>query len=223
MKCQDNPMSISVFIADDHAIIRDGLRLLLEAQPDIKVVGDAADGRQTVYQVQQICPDVVIMDIAMPELNGIEATLHIRQSCPSTQVVILSIYATAEHIFRALQAGALGYILKESAAIEVVNAVRAVHAGHRYLCKKIDEIMVDNYISRRRVSEIKSPIESLSPREREILQLVVEGKASAEIASILSLSPKTVETYRSRLMQKLKVNDIPSLVKFAIQHGLTPG
>ncbi len=222
MKCQDNPKSISVFIADDHAIVRDGLRLLLEAQPDIKVVGDAADGRQAVYQVQQICPDVVIMDIAMPELNGIEATLHIRQSCPSTQVVILSIYATREHIFRALQAGALGYILKESAAIEVVNAVRALHAGHRYLCKKIDEVMVDNYISRRRVSEIKSPIESLSPREREILQLVVEGKSSAEIASILFLSPKTVETYRSRLMQKLKVNDIPSLVKFAIQHRLTP-
>jgi len=214
-------MPISVFIADDHAVVRDGLRLLLEAQADMKVVGDAADGRQTVRFVRQLCPDVVIMDIAMPELNGIGATRQIREFCPSTQVVILSMYATTEHIFQALQAGALGYLLKESAAVEVVNAVRAVHAGRRYLCQKIDEIMIDRYIRYRQTSKLKSPIESLSPREREILQLVVEGKSSAEIAIILSLSQKTVETYRSRLMQKLNIKDIPSLVKFAIQHGLT--
>ncbi len=214
-------MPISVFIADDHAVVRDGLRLLLEAQADMKVVGDAADGRQTVSQVQQLCPDVVVMDIAMPELNGIEATRQIREACPSTQVVILSMYATTEHIFQALQAGALGYLLKESAAVEVVNAVRAVHAGHRYFCQKIDDIMIDTYIHKRQVSGAKSPLESLSPREREILQLVVEGKSSAEISIILTLSRKTVETYRSRLMQKLGIKDIPGLVKFAILHGLT--
>jgi DNA-binding NarL/FixJ family response regulator len=214
-------MPISVFIADDHAVVRDGLRLLLEAQADMKVVGDAADGRQTVLQVQQLCPDVVVMDIAMPELNGIGATRQIMESCPSTQVVILSMYATTEHIFRAFQAGALGYLLKESAAVEVVNAVRAVHAGHRYFCKKIDDIMIDTYIHKRQVSGAKSPLESLSPREREILQLVVEGKSSAEISIILTLSRKTVETYRSRLMQKLGIKDIPGLVKFAILHGLT--
>ena len=214
-------MPISVFIADDHAVVRDGIRLLLEAQADMKVVGDAADGRQTVLQAQQLCPDVVIMDIAMPELNGIEATRQIREFCPSTQVVILSMYATTEHIFRALQAGALGYLLKESAAVEVVNAVCAVHGGRRYFCKKIDDIMVDTYIHKRQVSGAKSPIESLSPREREILQLVVEGKSSAEISIILTLSRKTVETYRSRLMQKLGIKDIPGLVKFAILHGLT--
>jgi RNA polymerase sigma factor (sigma-70 family) len=214
-------MPISVFIADDHAVVRDGLRLLLEAQADMKVVGDAADGRQTVSLVRQLCPDVVVMDIAMPELNGIEATRQIREFCPSAQVVILSMYATTEHIFQALQAGALGYLLKESAAVEVVNAVRAVHAGNRYLCQKIDDVMVDSYMDYRQTSKIKSPIESLSPREREILQLVVEGKSSAEIAIILSLSQKTVETYRSRLMQKLNIKNIPSLVKFAIQHGLT--
>jgi DNA-binding NarL/FixJ family response regulator len=214
-------MPISVFIADDHAVVRDGLRLLLEAQVDIKVVGDAADGRQTVVLVRQLCPDVVVMDIAMPELNGIEATRQIRESCPSTQVVILSMYATTEHIFQALQAGALGYLLKESAAVEVVNAVRAVHAGYRYLCQKIDDIVVDSYMHYRQASKAKSPLESLSPREREILQLVVEGKSSADIASILNLSPKTVETYRSRLMQKLGIKDIPGLVKFAIQHSLT--
>ena len=214
-------MPISVFIADDHAVVRDGIRLLLEAQADMKVVGDAADGRQTVLQAQQLCPDVVIMDIAMPELNGIEATRQIREFCPSTQVVILSMYATTEHIFRALQAGALGYLLKESAAVEVVNAVCAVHGGRRYFCKKIDDIMVDTYIHKRQVSGAKSPIESLSPREREILQLVVEGKSSAEISIILTLSRKTVETYRSRLMQKLGIKDIPGLVKFALLHGLT--
>jgi DNA-binding NarL/FixJ family response regulator len=214
-------MSISVFIADDHAIVRDGLRLLLESQEDVKVVGDAADGRQTVDQVLRLCPDVVIMDIAMSEMNGIEATCKIRQACPSTQVVILSMYATAEHIFRAFQAGAKGYLLKESAAIEVVTAIHAVHAGRRYLCKKIDEFMIDDYINQRQASGVKTPIESLSPREREVLQLVVEGKSSAEIANILSLSQKTVETYRSRLMQKLSIKDIPSLVKFAIHHGLT--
>jgi len=214
-------MPINVFIADDHAVVRDGLRLLLEAQADIRVVGDAADGRQTVIQVRQLCSDVVVMDIAMPELNGIEATRQIKETCPSIQVVILSMYATTEHIFQALQAGALGYLLKESAAVEVVNAVRTVHAGHRYLCQKIDDIIIDSYIHKRQGSGAKSPLESLSPREREVAQLVVEGKSSAEIAHILYLSCKTVETYRSRLMQKLNIKDIPSLVKFAIQHGLT--
>jgi DNA-binding NarL/FixJ family response regulator len=213
---------ISVFIADDHAVVRDGLRLLLEAQAGITVAGDAADGRQTVQQMMRLCPDVVIMDIAMPELNGIEATRKIREACPSTQVIILSMYATSEHIFRALQAGAKGYLLKESAGTEVVNAVRTVHSRRRYLSKKIDEMMIDSYIKQHQISEAKSPLESLSSREREVLQFVVEGKSSAEIAISLSLSPKTVETYRSRLMHKLNINNIPSLVKFAIQHGLTP-
>lgn len=214
-------MAIRVFIADDHAVVRDGLRLLLEAQADITVVGDAAGGRQTVNQVLRICPDVVIMDIAMPELNGIEATSQIRQACSSTQVVILSMYATTEHIFRALQAGAKGYVLKESAGIEVVTAVRTVHSERRYLSEKIDNIMIESYIKQRQVSKTKSPLESLSQREREVLQLVVEGKSSAEISIILTLSRKTVETYRSRLMLKLGIKDIPGLVKFAILHGLT--
>jgi DNA-binding NarL/FixJ family response regulator len=215
-------MSISVFIADDHAVVCDGLRLLLEAQADITIVGVADDGRQAVNQVLKLHPDVVIMDIAMPELNGIEATVQIRQACQSTQVVILSMYATMEHIFRAIQAGAKGYVLKESVGTEVVAAVRAVSSGKSYLSKKIDNVMIYKYIKHRQVTEVKSPIESLSAREREVLQLVVEGKSSAEIAYILSLSPKTVETYRSRLMRKLNINEVPSLVKFAIQHGLTP-
>lgn len=213
-------MAIKVFIADDHTVVREGLQLLLETHPDIKVVGSAADGKETVYLVQHLHPDVVIMDIAMPRMNGIDATINLRQLCPTTQIVILSMYSTSEHIFRALKAGALSFILKESAAEEIVNAVRTVYKGQRYLCKKIEETMVLGYLSTQ-ISRTKSPIECLSPREREILQLVVEGRSSAEIGIILNLSPKTVETYRSRLMQKLNVNDIPNLVKFAIHHRLT--
>ena len=215
-------MSITVLLADDHAVLRDGLRLLLEAQHDIRVIADAANGRDAVRQVVKLCPDVVIMDIAMPELNGIEATRQIREVCPTAQVIILSIYSTSEHIFQALQAGARGYLLKESAGIEVVNAVRAVHAGQRYLSQKISDRVVDDYIMQRKAVEAKSPLVNLSPREREILQLVVEGKSSSEIAEVMYLSTKTVETYRSRLMKKLGVRDITSLIKFAVQQGLTP-
>jgi len=215
-------MSITVFIADDHAVVRDGLRLLLENQDDIKVVGDAANGRDAVRQVVQLCPDVAIIDIAMPEQNGIEATQKICEACTFTRVIILSMHSTSEHIFRALQSGASGYLLKESAGIEVVNAIRAVHDGHRYLSKKISEKGIETYMRQREKGEMKSPLARLSTREREILQLVVEGKSSAEIADIFNLSPKTIETYRSRLMGKLGINNLPSLIKFAIQHGLTP-
>ena len=213
---------ITVFLADDHAVVRDGLRVLLEAHPDISVIGDAVNGRETVRLVTQLRPDVVVMDIAMPDLNGIEATRQIYEVCPSAQVIILSMHSTTEHVFRALQAGARGYLLKESAGIEVVNAVRAVHAGHRYLSQNISDWLVDDYVRQRQATEGKGPLALLSPREREVMQLVVEGKSSAEIAGILSLSLKTVETYRSRLMHKLGISDLPSLVKFAVQHGLTP-
>jgi len=214
-------MPLKVFLADDHAVVREGLRFILEAQGDIVVVGEATNGRQAVQKVQQLNPDVVVMDIAMPELNGIEATVQIRETCPSTEVVILSMYSTSEQVFQALQAGALGYVLKEAAGEEIVKAVRVVHGGRRYLCQQVAEIAIDNYVRRRQASQDRSPLERLSSREREILQLVVEGKTSAEIAEILYISPKTVETYRSRLMHKLGISDIPGLVKFAIQHGLT--
>jgi DNA-binding NarL/FixJ family response regulator len=215
-------LAITVFLADDHAVVRDGLKFLLGAQPDISVIGDAANGRQAVRRVARLRPDVAVMDIAMPELNGIEATREIRQVCPSTQVIILSMHSTTEHVFQALEAGARGYLLKESAGIEVVAAVRAVHAGHRYLSQRISDRLIDDYVRQRQAAETESPLARLSPREREVLQLVVEGKTSAQIAAILSLSLKTVETYRSRMMQKLGISDLPGLVKFAIQHGLTP-
>ena len=212
---------ITVFLADDHAVVRDGLRVLLETQPDISVIGDAADGRDAVHQVARLCPDVAIIDIAMPELNGIEATRRIGEVCPSSQVIILSMHSTNEHVFRAMKAGARGYLLKESAGAEVVSAVRAVHSNHRYLSQKLTDSLIDDYLHQRRATDV-SPLARLSSREQEVLQLVVEGKSSAEVGEILSLSFKTVETYRSRLMQKLGISDLPSLVKFAVQHGLTP-
>jgi len=214
-------MDITVVLADDHSVVREGLRLLLETHPDIKVVGDAMDGRETVRLVERLRPNIVVMDIVMPGLNGIEATRKIREMCPTTKVVILSMYSTSEHIFQAFHAGALGYVLKESAGAEVVNAVRVVHSGRRYLSEKISEVVIDGYLQERKAQAMKSPLASLSQREREILQLLAEGKTSAEIAEALFISPKTVETYRSRLMQKLGISDLPGLVKFAIQHGLT--
>jgi len=215
-------MSITVFLADDHGVVRDGLRVLLEAQPDIRVIGDAGDGRAAVRRVARLRPDVVVIDVAMPELNGIEAAREIGYVCPSAQIIILSMHSTSEHVFRALQAGARGYLLKESAGIEVVNAVRAVQAGHRYLSQKISDRLVDDYVRQRQAGGAESPLARLSPRELEVLQLVVEGRSSTEIAGMLFLSVKTVETYRSRLMRKLGIGDLPGLVKFAIQHGLTP-
>ena len=159
------------------------------------------------------------MDIVMPEVDGIEATRLVRRSSPLTQVVILSMYSTTEHIFRALQAGAQGYLLKESAGSELVAAVRSVHAGRRYLSQKITETVVVDYM---REHQPTDPLSKLSNRERQILQLVAEGKSTANIAGALSLSPKTVDTYRSRLMQKLEIDSMAGLVKFAIACGLTP-
>lgn len=215
-------MSITVFLADDHAVVRDGLRYLLEAQRDIEVVGDAANGREAVQLVAQLKPDVAIVDITMPELNGIDATHQIRDVCPATKVIILSMHANTRHIARALQAGARGYLIKESAGIEVVKAVRTVYGGHHYLSQAVSDTVIDDYVLQQRTGEHKNALELLSAREREVLQLVAEGKSSAEIADVLSLSPKTVESYRSRLMQKLDINDLPSLVRYAIKQGLTP-
>jgi DNA-binding NarL/FixJ family response regulator len=209
---------IKVLLADDHPVVRDGLRALLEAQSDIVVVGDVANGREALREVGKLEPDVIVMDIAMPDLNGIEATVQMQDVCPSTKILILSMHSTTEHIFRALKAGARGYLLKDSAGAEVVEAVRVVNAGRRYLSHKIAATAIDDYIAER---DRTSPLESLSRRERQILQLIAEGKSSTEIGKMLFLSPKTVDTYRSRMMHKLGIGDLPNLVKFAIQHGIT--
>ena len=212
-------MIITVFLADDHRVLRDGLRILLETQDDIEVVGEAENGKEAIDSIIKMRPNVVVMDITMPELNGIEAAQVIHEDLPDTGIVILSIHSDLEHIFRALQAGAQGYLLKESAGSEVISAVRAVYLGRRYLSPSIRDTLTEAYMQDH---QIQSPLELLSMREREVLQLTVEGHTSAAIAERMELSPKTVETYRSRLMGKIGVRDLPELVRFAIKHGITP-
>jgi DNA-binding NarL/FixJ family response regulator len=212
-------MTISVFLVDDHRILREGLALLLQSQSDIHVVGEAEDGREAVIKILAARPDIVLMDITMPELNGIEAARQIRSESPSTKIIILSVHSDSEHVFQVFQAGAQGYLLKESAGSEVVKAVREVDAGRRYLSARLADAGFDEYMDQR---QGRSPLEKLTDREREVFQLTVEGNSSAEIAQKLGLSPKTVETYRSRIMEKLSVQDITGLVRYAIKHGLSP-
>ncbi|OGU23864.1 MAG: DNA-binding response regulator [Hydrogenophilales bacterium RIFOXYD1_FULL_62_11] len=210
-------MSINVLIVDDHVVMAEGLRYLIDAQNDLAVVGCVNDGREALREVVERVPDVVVMDIAMPELNGIEATHLIHERSPDTQVVMLSMHSNREYVLRALQAGARGYVLKKNAAAEVLTAIRSVYSGRRYLSSQITESVIEDYLR----SSIDDPLDALSSRERQVLQLLVEGKSTVLIAESLSLSPKTVETYRARVMQKLDIGDMPGLVKFAIQHGLT--
>lgn len=210
-------MKHTVLIADDHKVMRQGLRALLANAPDIEVVGEADNGREAVELAATLKPQAIVMDIAMPELNGIEATRRITERSPETRVIVLSMYADAEYLFRAFQAGASGYLLKESAVDEIVAALRAACAGRRYIGNGIALDGAPEEILAARAS----PLERLSAREREVLQLVVEGHSSTEIGAAIHLSPKTVDSYRSRLMKKLGVKDFAALVKFAVQHGLT--
>lgn len=214
-------MTITVFLADDHAVLRDSLKFMIEAQAGLQVVGTAANGREAVNQIERLCPHVVIMDIAMPELNGIEAAQQVCALCPQTRVIILSMYRSPEHINRALQAGARGYLLKESASNELIEAITQVNAGQRYLSQKVSAQLVDHYLNPSQTGSEAESLALLSPREREVLQLVVEGNTTAQISDSLALSPRTVDNYRSRIMQKLNVNTLPDLVKFAIRHGIT--
>lgn len=179
-------MSLRIYIADDHSILRDGLAAILQTQEDVEIVGGGDNGRQVVKEVVRLQPDLVIMDIAMPNLNGIEASMLLRHSAPESKVIMLSMYGTREHIFRALQAGAKGYLLKSSAGAELLNAVRSVHAGQRYLSQKISGAVVDDYLQGVRTA---SPLEALSAREREVLQLVAEGHSSSQVASMLRSHP----------------------------------
>jgi len=209
---------VTVLIADDHAVVRDGLKAVLEQSGAVTVVGVAATGREAIDQARALRPDVLLMDIAMPDLDGLEAAARLHQVLPGVRVVVLSMHATSEHVHRALRAGARGYLVKESAGREVLEAVLAVAAGRRYLSQQIADLVVAGFVD----GAGASPLERLSAREREVVQQVVEGKSSAEIAHALHLSPKTVDTYRSRAMAKLGVEDLAGLVRFAVAHGLTP-
>ena len=208
-------MAVQVMIADDHALMRDGLKALLARDIDVQVVGEAKDGREALEAYLSIQPDVLLMDIAMPDLNGIEALRCIRERDPYARVIMLSMHSDAEYVFRAYDAGASGYLLKEAAGTELKQAIRCVYEGRGYMSWALGHLDVKAVRAR------GCPLESLSARERQVLQLATEGRSSFEIATLVHLSPKTVDTYRSRVMKKLGVADTTALVKFALKHGVT--
>jgi len=207
-----------VLLADDHTIMREGLLSLLREQPDIVVVGTAENGREAVEKARRSFPDVVVIDIAMPLLNGIEAARQLRRVLPQTKVIVLTMYADNDYVLRALQAGVQGYLLKKAAAAELLEAIRAVERGGFYLSSEISRVVIERYLS----SEGSSAEEAvaLSDRERQILQLVAEGHTNRQIATALGISPKTVDTHRTRLMTKLDIHDTPGLVRYAIRKGV---
>ena len=208
-------MTIRVLLADDHRVIIDGLRSLIDSHEDMRVVALAANGMEAVRRTLDSKPDVVVIDQAMPEMNGTEAVRLIRSRREATRVVILSMHSNPEYVQRALSAGASGYVLKASAGDEVVAAIRAVHSGRRYLSAALNESLLDHMID-----GSDDPLASLSDRERQVLKLLAEGQSVVRIAAKLSLSRKTVETYRERMMEKLHLADVPALVKFALKQGI---
>jgi DNA-binding NarL/FixJ family response regulator len=210
---------VSILVVDDHGIVRDGISAVLEKHPNLKVVGSVATGKEAVAAATRLVPDVIVMDLMLPELSGVDATERILTLLPRTHIVILSVCRTSEHIFRALRAGARGYVVKEAVSADLVRAVLAVTAGERFLSSQITELVIGRVLGN---SETHSPLERLSKREREVLHLTVAGSSSAEIAQRLSLSRKTVDTYRSRIMDKLGVSDLAGLIHFAIEHAMTP-
>jgi DNA-binding NarL/FixJ family response regulator len=213
-------MSIKVLLVDDHVLIREGLRSLLEKQPDVQVVGEAEDGRRALELVAELSPDIVIMDVTMPRLGGIEATRQVTTEFPSVKVIALSIHSKRRFIADMLSAGAVGYILKECLFDELVQAIQTVAAGGRYLSPRITDLVVDDYV-KRLSGGAESPLESLSGREREVLQLVAEGKSTKQIAVELHVSAKTIEANRRQIMEKLDMHSVAELTKYAIREGIT--
>jgi DNA-binding NarL/FixJ family response regulator len=217
---------ISVLLAEDHVVVRQGLRSLLSAEADIEVVGEAGNGRQAVKMAQELCPDVVVMDIAMPLLNGLEATSQIVGDGVPTRVLILSSYADDEYVHQLTEAGASGYLIKQSAASELIKAVREIAKGNAYfspaILKRLLELYREAYVKGRQLGR---GTEHLTSREQEVLQMVAEGHVNKQIAAMLSLSIKTVEKHRQQLMDKLNIHDIAGLTRYAIAHGVieSPG
>jgi DNA-binding NarL/FixJ family response regulator len=211
---------IRVLLADDHRMLREGIRALLERQEDIQVVGEAGDGREAVRLTTQLCPDVVVMDVSMPMLNGIEATRQIRRDCPDVRVLILTVHESEEYVAQLLVAGASGYIIKRAAGEELVSAIRAVHQGEAFLYPSIARVVIEDYVRRLQAGTGLSAQEVLTDREREVLQLIAEGYTNREIADLLHLSIKTVQNHRSKIMNKLDLHDRGELIKYAIQQGI---
>jgi two-component system response regulator NreC len=213
---------IRVLLADDHTIVRQGVRLCLEAMGDIEVVAEAEDGQVAVQLAAQLRPDVAVVDLTMPRLNGVEAIRQIKRDIPNTEVVVLSVHDSEAYVVQALRAGAAGYVLKRNAATELAAAIRAAHEGQAYLHPSIARRVIDDYLSRIHASEdaLSEPHERLTPREREVLQLAAEGHSTRAIAGLLCLSTKTVEHHRASVMTKLGLRGQTELVKYAIRAGL---
>jgi DNA-binding NarL/FixJ family response regulator len=207
---------IRILLADDHTLMRSGIRALLEDEPGLTVIGEAEDGRSAVAQACKLGPDLVIMDIAMPLLNGLEATRQIRQQCPHVRVLILSMHDNEEYIRQVLEAGAMGYILKDAAARELISAIRSVYRGEAVLSPAVTRLVIEDYL-RWGGTRPQAESDGLSPREREVLQLIAEGYTNKQIAEILSISIKTVQAHRNNLMSKLDLHDRGELIKYAIQ------
>lgn len=213
-------MLIRILLADDHTILRKGLRLLLEREADFSIIAEAGNGREAVDGVGRDAPDIVIMDIAMPTMNGIEATKRISQDFPKTAVIILSVHSDQAYVLRALKAGARGYLLKDSAENDLIQAVRAVAAGKAYFSPAVSKILADDYVRQVREQGAEDPYDLLTARERELLQLIAELKATKEIAELLGLSPHTIDTHRGNLMQKLNIHSIPEVILYAVRRGI---
>lgn len=211
---------IKVFLAEDHTIVRKGLRLLLDGQPDIEVVGEAANGREAVEQVEQLRPDIVLMDITMPELNGIEATVRIKKSLPEINILALTMYTNEEYIYQLLNAGASGYLDKNTAPTELLSAIKAVHRGDSFLSPTISKTIIEEYLRHAAEPEPDDSYHQLTSREREVLQLLTEGYAYKEIADKLNISVKTVGVHRVNLMEKLNITNTTELIKYAIRKGI---
>lgn len=211
---------IRVFLADDHLILREGIRSLLGKVPDIEIVGEAGEGGEAVDKVEQLLPDVVLMDITMPGMSGLEATRQIKQKYPQVKVLILTIHETNQYLSQMLQAGASGYVVKTTAASELISAIRAVHQGDVYLYPSITRMLVEDYLQRVKGGEEKTSYEGLTSREREILMYIAEDKKNKEIADILGISVRTVQAHRTNLMDKLGAHDRTELVKYAISKGM---
>jgi len=208
--------ALRVVLADDHALVRAGIRKLLETMPDVEVVGEADDGARALELVRALRPDLVLMDVSMKHSNGIETTAQLKKEFPDVRVIIVSMHATEEHVTRALRVGASGYLLKDAAAVELGLALEAVRRGETYLSPRVSKRVVDHFVERPAAGETAE----LTERQREILRLIAEGHATKEIAHLLRISVKTVETHRTHLMQRLDIHDVAGLVRYAIRNGL---
>jgi len=208
-----------VLLVDDHTVVRQGLKALFADEPDVEIVGEAENGREAMQRIAKLHPDVVLMDISMPGLNGIEATRQIQQNHPTVKVVVLSMHANEEYVFQVLQAGASGYVLKQSDSMEVLTAIRAALSGGSFLSPPISRTVINNYVRRAEARGRGKDLNVLTRREREVLQLLAEGLTNREVAEHLSISVKTVETHRSKIMNKLGLKSKTELVKYALRKG----